>query len=107
MDMQKLTQKSQEALQQAQSRAVTFGHQQVGPEHLLLGLLDQRDGLLARLLERMDIAPDRVAEGLWLGLLLAALYAADALAQMAPSRLERTRERWRPQTPFMPVDRRE
>ena len=38
MDMQKFTQKSQEALQVAQQQAVEHGHQQVDPRHLLLAL---------------------------------------------------------------------
>ncbi|MGE3175662.1 MAG: ATP-dependent chaperone ClpB [Planctomycetota bacterium] len=62
MDMQKLTQKSQEALQQAQGKAVAFGHQQVGAEHLMLALLEQQDGLVPRLLQRIGIAADQVAE---------------------------------------------
>ena len=52
MDMSKLTQKSQEALQQAQSEAVRRGHTETDGEHLLLALLDQPDGLVSRLLEQ-------------------------------------------------------
>jgi len=40
MDMNRLTQKSQEALSQAQDRAVTMGQTEVDGEHLLLALLD-------------------------------------------------------------------
>ncbi|MQS37871.1 ATP-dependent chaperone ClpB [Streptomyces katsurahamanus] len=50
MDMNRLTQKSQEALQEAQSTAVRLGQNEVDGEHLLLALLDQTDGLTARLL---------------------------------------------------------
>ncbi|MEU9746603.1 ATP-dependent chaperone ClpB [Streptomyces niveus] len=50
MDMNRLTQKSQEALQEAQSVAVRMGQTEVDGEHLLLALLDQRDGLTTRLL---------------------------------------------------------
>ncbi|MEQ1632876.1 MAG: ATP-dependent chaperone ClpB [Planctomycetota bacterium] len=60
MDMQKLTQKSQEALQQAQTKAVTFGHQQVRCEHVLLALLESADGLVPRLLQRMNVASDQL-----------------------------------------------
>ena len=45
MDMNRLTQKSQEALQDAQTKALRFGHTEVDGEHLLLALLDQPDGL--------------------------------------------------------------
>ena len=54
MDMNKLTQKSQEAVQSAQAKAVRFGHQEVDGEHLLLALLDE-GGLMPRLLEKMDV----------------------------------------------------
>ncbi|MCX4530439.1 ATP-dependent chaperone ClpB [Streptomyces sp. NBC_00841] len=50
MDMNRLTQKSQEALQEAQSVAVRLGRNEVDGEHLLLALLDQQDGLTTRLL---------------------------------------------------------
>ena len=64
MDMNKLTQKSQEALQAAQQKAVEFGHQQLDARHLLLGLIEPADGLIRRLLERMDVPIDAVAGGL-------------------------------------------
>ena len=46
MDMNRLTQKSQEALHGAQTKALRFGHTEVDGEHLLLALLDQPDGLV-------------------------------------------------------------
>lgn len=55
MDINKLTQKSQEAVQAAQTRALRLGHQEVDGEHLLLALLEQSDGLLPRLLAKMDL----------------------------------------------------
>ena len=51
MDMNRLTQKSQEALHDAQTKALRFGHTEVDGEHLLLALLDQPDGLVPRLLD--------------------------------------------------------
>ena len=50
MDPNRLTQKSQEALHDAQTKALRFGHTEVDAEHLLLALLDQPDGLAPRLL---------------------------------------------------------
>ena len=47
MDMNRLTQKSQEALHDAQTKALRFGHVEVDGEHLLLALLDQGEGLVA------------------------------------------------------------
>jgi ATP-dependent Clp protease ATP-binding subunit ClpB len=58
MDMNHLTQKSQEALQEAQSIAVRLGQNEVDGEHLLLALLDQQDGLTTRLLEQAGGDPD-------------------------------------------------
>ncbi|MEN9834673.1 MAG: hypothetical protein RL011_866, partial [Pseudomonadota bacterium] len=55
MDMQKLTQKSQEALLSAQRQAVEYGHGEVSSEHLLHALATQEQGLIPRLLEKMDI----------------------------------------------------
>ncbi len=64
MDMNKLTQKSQEALHDAQTKALRFGHTEVDGEHLLLALLDQPDGLVPRLLERAGADPDTVRRDL-------------------------------------------
>ena len=56
MDMNKLTQKSQEALQNAQSKALRYGHGEVDGEHLLLVLLEQADGILPGVLKRMELS---------------------------------------------------
>jgi ATP-dependent Clp protease ATP-binding subunit ClpB len=55
MDMNRLTEKSQQALQEAQARARALRHTEVDGEHLLLALLDQPEGLVPRLLERADV----------------------------------------------------
>ena len=68
MSTDKLTQKSQEALQQAQKIAVEHWHAEVDGEHLLLALLRQEGGLVARLFQKMDVSVDaldkRVAQTL-------------------------------------------
>jgi ATP-dependent Clp protease ATP-binding subunit ClpB len=64
MDMNRLTQKSQEALQSAQTKAVRYGHQQVDGEHLLLVLLEQADGLLPRLFQRMGVGVEPFVKAL-------------------------------------------
>ena len=64
MDLNKLTLKSQEALQSAQTKAIRFGHQEVDGEHLLMALLEQSDGLVPRLLGRMEIDVDSIRERL-------------------------------------------
>jgi len=55
MDINRLTQKSTEALQAAQTLALDHGHQEVGSDHLLLALLAQSDGLVTRMLQRVDV----------------------------------------------------
>ncbi|MGN6444041.1 ATP-dependent chaperone ClpB [Amnibacterium sp.] len=55
MDMNKLTQKSQEALAEAQSLATRAGQTEVDEEHLLLALVAQEDGIVPRLLERIGV----------------------------------------------------
>ncbi len=55
MDPNRLTLKTQEALHDAQTKALRFGHTEVDTEHLLLALLEQRDGLIPRLLARADV----------------------------------------------------
>ncbi|MFJ8632065.1 ATP-dependent chaperone ClpB [Streptomyces sp. NPDC093568] len=60
MDMNRLTQKSQEALQEAQTAAVRMGQTEVDGEHLLLALLDQEDGLIPRLLQQAGRKPEEL-----------------------------------------------
>ncbi|WP_020664667.1 ATP-dependent chaperone ClpB [Amycolatopsis benzoatilytica] len=62
MDMSKLTQKSQEALQDAQSVAQRHGHTETDGEHLLIALLDQSDGLAPRLLAQSGADVDGLRE---------------------------------------------
>jgi len=55
MDINKFTEKLQEALSAAQTKAVRYGHQQVDLEHLLLALLEQERGLAMSILNKADI----------------------------------------------------
>ena len=55
MELNRLTQKSQEALRDAQAASTRFEHVEVDGEHLLLALLAQPDGLISRILARMEI----------------------------------------------------
>jgi ATP-dependent Clp protease ATP-binding subunit ClpB len=55
MDPNRLTQKSQEALHDAQTKALRYGHTEVDTAHLLLALLEQPEGLVPRLLARADV----------------------------------------------------
>ena len=62
MDMQKLTQRSREALQAAQSLAIEHQNQQLDCEHLLAALARQQDGLIGQLLKKMGVDPEAVAQ---------------------------------------------
>ena len=62
MDLNRLTERSQQALHDAQTKALRFGHTEVDGEHLLLALLDQPDGIVPRLLLAMDADVDQVRE---------------------------------------------
>src|SRR3954469_20912754 len=58
MDPNRLTEKTQEALHDAQTKALRYGHTEVDVEHLLLALLDQSEGLIPRLLMRAEVDSD-------------------------------------------------
>jgi ATP-dependent Clp protease ATP-binding subunit ClpB len=60
MKLEKLTVKSQQALQAAQSAAIERGHPEIAPEHLLFALLHQDDGLAPILLNRIGADLDRL-----------------------------------------------
>ena len=55
MDFNKFTEKSQEAVGQAQALATRHGQQQVELEHLFLALLEQEGGLAEKILSRLDV----------------------------------------------------
>ena len=64
MNLQKFTQKSIEALQQAQNMTIQNGNQQMGQEHLMLALTEQQDGLIAELLRKIGASPEAVCAAL-------------------------------------------
>ncbi len=55
MNAQKLTQKSLEAIQAAQTLATEHAHMQIEQQHLLLALIGQSDGLIGQLLQKMGV----------------------------------------------------
>ena len=56
MDTNRMTQRAQQTFQAARAEAIRLNHQQVDVEHLLLALIDQEDGLVPRLLERINVS---------------------------------------------------
>ncbi len=55
MNIQKFTQKSLEAVQNCEKLAYDHNNQEISQEHLLLSLLTQEDGLIPKLIEKMEI----------------------------------------------------
>ncbi|NMC80066.1 MAG: type VI secretion system ATPase TssH, partial [Chloroflexi bacterium] len=53
MNLEKYTQKAQEAVFQAQSLAQEFNHQAIEPAHLLLALLQQEEGIVPAIVTKM------------------------------------------------------
>ena len=64
IDLNKTTQKVQEALQSAQAHALRLGHAEIDGEHLILALCEQQDGLAPRLLQKLNISVEEVVGGL-------------------------------------------
>ena len=56
MNTQKFTQKSLEAVQQAQSVAIQHKNTQIDQQHLLYALLSQSDGLIPQMLVKMNVS---------------------------------------------------
>ena len=55
MNISKFTQKSIEAVQDAEKLAADYGNQQITEEHFLLALMQQEEGLIPKLFQKMDI----------------------------------------------------
>ena len=62
MNLQKFTQKSIEAVQDAKSLAQEHGNQQMEQEHLLLALVRQEGGLVRQLLDKMGVSAAEVEQ---------------------------------------------
>jgi ATP-dependent Clp protease ATP-binding subunit ClpB len=57
MDLHRYTEKAQEALSQAQRLASEYNHSQIEPEHLLLALVTQSEGVVPQVLSKLGPAP--------------------------------------------------
>ena len=64
MRFDKFTLKVQEALQEAQSLAGSYGHQMVEPEHLLIALIKQEDGIAGAILKKLGAEPQKIEQEL-------------------------------------------
>jgi ATP-dependent Clp protease ATP-binding subunit ClpB len=64
MDIDRFTEKLQEGIRAAQSKAVRYGHQQIDVEHLLSALLEQEGGLAPSILTKTGINVDSLRQRL-------------------------------------------
>ncbi|MBN2374310.1 ATP-dependent chaperone ClpB [bacterium] len=64
MRFDKFTIKAQEVIQESQSIAEKLNHQSIEPEHLLLAMVDQKDGVTIPILQKLGIEPKILSEGL-------------------------------------------
>ncbi len=62
MNIQKFTQKSIEAVNDCEKLAYEYGNQEIEQEHLLVALLRQEDGLILKLIEKMEINKEHFAD---------------------------------------------
>ncbi len=61
---EKLTVKSQQAMAQAQARAAELGNPEVQPVHLLLALIEDREGVIPSVLEKIGVPTERLEHDL-------------------------------------------
>ncbi len=60
MDLNRYTEKAQEAILRSQGLAMEYGHPQIEPEHLLAALLEQADGVVPQVILRLGGDPQRM-----------------------------------------------
>ena len=63
MNINKYTEKAREAVASALALAQQANNPNVEPEHLLVALLDQRDGIVPGLLRKLNVEPTTVSRG--------------------------------------------
>ncbi len=59
---EKFTLKAQSALKRAEETAASLGHTYIGSEHLLYGLIAEKEGVAARILEGVGITAEQIKE---------------------------------------------
>src|SRR5947209_7361628 len=61
MNINKYTEKAQEAVLAAQQLAERSSHAQIEPEHLLVALVDQQGGIVPEVMKKMGADPAQIA----------------------------------------------
>lgn len=64
MNFDKFTVKMQNAIEEAVKTAESAGHSEVVPAHMILALLEQKDGVLRPLLEKLGVSAESVREAM-------------------------------------------
>lgn len=62
MNLERFTHKAQEAISSCQELLSRFQHAQVQPEHLLLSLLEQQEGLATKILSALEVRREPIVE---------------------------------------------
>lgn len=62
MNLDRFTNKAQEAVTGCRTLISRFGHSQVTPEHLLLSLMEQKDGLAPKIAEKLEVEPQVIID---------------------------------------------
>lgn len=62
MNINRFTERAQDAINSAQSTAVQHGHQQLEPQHLLSALIDQENGIVPKLIKRLEASVDQISD---------------------------------------------
>ena len=60
MNLNKFTEKAQEAVMTAQNLATEFTHAEITPEHLLVALVEQEGGIVPSVLRKLTLDPSRI-----------------------------------------------
>lgn len=60
MNLDRFTNKAQEAITNTKNYLPKYGHSQVTPEHLLLSVLEQEEGLASKIVENLDAKTDNI-----------------------------------------------
>jgi ATP-dependent Clp protease ATP-binding subunit ClpB len=95
MDLNKFTEKAQEAVITAQNLASEHSHAEVVPEHLLVALVEQQGGIVPSILRKLSLDPAKAAaEARGLFKSLPQAYGADV--RLSPSAQSICSSRWRP-----------
>ncbi|MBL8086104.1 MAG: hypothetical protein JNN26_25975, partial [Candidatus Obscuribacter sp.] len=62
MNLDRFTNKAQEAVTGCRNLLSRFAHSQVTPEHLLLSIMEQKDGLATKIVEKLDVKPQKIID---------------------------------------------